>query len=111
MPAVLLNTLIQQTEGLTAREKLELARHLLGEPHFVAPATGVTPDEVRSQRMEWLKAHRTEYAGQYLAFAGVRLVGAGRTLRQAREEARRNEVAEPFLVRVAPEEEELAGGW
>src|SRR5260370_22550347 len=62
------------------------------------PASGNNDDEhTRQERLEWLKAHREEYAGQYVALAGNVLVGHGPTIREAHEQARQAGVQNPFL--------------
>ena len=68
-------------------------------------------DEIRRRRMEWLKSHREEYAGQYVALAGDVLVGHGATIREAHEQAKQNAVENPFLVRLTSESEVLFAGW
>ena len=68
-------------------------------------------DEMRERRLAWLKAHREEYADQYLALAGDVLVGHGPTIREAHEQARQKGVENPFLVRLTSESEVLFAGW
>ena len=68
-------------------------------------------DETRLRRLEWLKAHREEYAGQYVALAGDVLVGHGVTIREAHEQAKQQGVENPFLVRLTSESEVLFAGW
>jgi hypothetical protein len=65
----------------------------------------------RRQQLEWLKAHREEYAGLYVALDGDRLVGKGKTILEARAQARQNGVENPFLMRMTSENEILPGGW
>jgi hypothetical protein len=65
----------------------------------------------RQQRMKWLKAHREEYAGNYVALAGDRLVGQGSTMAGALEQACRQGISDPFLMRVTSTDEILFGGW
>ena len=67
--------------------------------------------ETRKRRMDWIKKHRAEYAGQYVALDGDRLVGNARTIREAREQAQANGVGNPFLVRLELEETVLPAGW
>lgn len=67
--------------------------------------------ETRNTRMEWLKVNREEFAGQYVALDGGKLVGTGKTIREADEQAKQNGVEKPFLVRVSSENEILSGGW
>lgn len=68
-------------------------------------------DEMRERRLVWLKAHREEYADQYVALAGDVLVGHGPTIREAHEQARQKGVENPFLVRLTSESEVLFAGW
>lgn len=65
----------------------------------------------RVLRMNWLKANREKYAGQYVALNGDKLVGKGKTIREAHEQAKQNGIEKPFLVRVSSENEILSGGW
>lgn len=62
------------------------------------------------RRLEWLKAHREEYAGLYVALDGDKLVGQGATMREAREQAIENGVDNPFLVRLDSENTVLPAG-
>jgi hypothetical protein len=68
-------------------------------------------DEMRERRLEWLKAHREEYADQYVALEGDVLVGHGPTIREAHEQASHKGVENPFLVRLTSENEVLFAGW
>jgi len=65
----------------------------------------------RAQHLTWLKAHREEYSGQYVALDGDRLVGSGETLREANEQAQRQGVTQPFLVHISSEQSAPFGGW
>lgn len=67
--------------------------------------------ETRRKRLEWLKANREKYAGNYVALDGVRLVGHAPTIREAHEQAKSNGVENPFLVRLESEETVLPAGW
>jgi hypothetical protein len=68
-------------------------------------------EHIRQERLHWLKSHREEYAGQYAALDVVVLVGHGRTIREAHEQARQNGVENPFLVRPTSESDALFAGW
>jgi len=65
---------------------------------------------MRQSQIEWLKAHRDEYAGQYVALDGDVLVGHGATIREAHEQAKQNGAENPFLTRVFAEETILSAG-
>jgi hypothetical protein len=54
----------------------------------------------REQHLAWLKAHREEYSGRYVALDGDQLKGDGRTIREATEQAQENGCESPFLVYV-----------
>ena len=93
----------------------ELARHLSaqvqGQKQAQTTPTKHDDEEVRRRRLDWLKAHREEYAGQYVALDGDVLVGHGATIGEAHEQAKRKGVQSPFLVRLTSEKEILFGGW
>jgi hypothetical protein len=65
----------------------------------------------RAQHLAWLKAHREEYAGQYVALDGDRLAGSGKTMREANEQAQQQGVTHPFLVHIPSEQDVPFGGW
>lgn len=65
----------------------------------------------RAQHMAWLKTHREEYAGKYVALDGDRFVGCGPNIREAHEQARRAGVDHPFLVYVSSANAASFGGW
>ena len=52
-----------------------------------------------SAEMAWLKAHGHEYAGQWVALVGDRLVAHGADARPVRDEARRRGFAVPLMHR------------
>jgi Family of unknown function (DUF5678) len=67
--------------------------------------------EKKAQHMVWLKAHREEYAGQYVALDGDRLVGTGATISEAHEQARQQGVERPLLTRISSANDAPFGGW
>jgi hypothetical protein len=71
-------------------------------------------DDLRRAResMRWVREHRSEYAGQWVALDGDRLVASGVDARGVYEQARVEGVAAPFVERVEGEEPEAVwGGW
>lgn len=74
------------------------------------PTTDETA-EVRHRRLEWLKANREQYAGQYVALSGDRLVGHAARISEARAQALANGVENPFLTRVESIETTVPAGW
>jgi hypothetical protein len=115
MSVELFEILKRQAEALTAQEKSQLAHYLLEqakEPEQISlPHPHRDDEKIRQRRLEWLKAHREEYAGQYVALLGDVLVGHGATIREAHEQAKQKGVQNPFLVRVTSEHEILFAGW
>lgn len=107
--------------SLTPQEKLELAKFLSeqAEPsskrrETKAGSSFLHPNDSarkRADHMTWLKAHREEYAGKYVALDGERLVGCGSSIREANEQARREGIDRPFLVHVSSEHDAPFGGW
>lgn len=79
-------------------------------PHQPSTA-GEMAAQQRAQHLAWLKAHREEYAGQYVALDGDRLVGNAATIREAREQARQHGVEHPFLTHISSANEAPFGGW
>ncbi len=72
MSTELLSFLKEKAALLTDEERRELQAYLN------ADSQGETsPAHIRFRRMEWLKAHRMEYAGFYVAFDGEHPVGKG----------------------------------
>lgn len=69
-------------------------------------------DGSRLRRLEWLKAHREEYGGQYVALDGERLLAVGPNYQAAREKARAAGKADAFVTYLPMPEEvaEMGGG-
>lgn len=89
------------------REILRLLSHNLEAADNPARTSAATDDEsyleARKQRMEWLKANRKEYAGQYVALdQRGKLAGSGATFREAAEAAKKNNFDKAFVVYVYP---------
>ena len=70
-----------------------------------------TDEDMRQRRLQWLKSYREKYAGQYVALDGDVLVGHGRTIREAHDQAKERGGRQPFLIRVSSETEVLFAGW
>ena len=113
-----LTALKERLAALPPQEQLELAR-FLEEQAAGALSLDRMPSDVdreaaarkRAQHLAWLKAHREEYAGQYVALDGERLVGSGATMREAQEQARRQDIEHPFLTYVSSVNDAPFGGW
>jgi len=133
MGAETLQEVMQQLSSLTLDEKLELAAVLVDQARQDAaldlnsqtPANGATqevngeakkatddvPDRYFRREMEWLKQHRHEYPGQYVAIEGDKLFAHGTNGRKALAEARQAGAKRPLMVRIEAEDEFPFGGW
>jgi uncharacterized protein DUF5678 len=117
----LLNQLKEHIGLLTPEEKKELAKFLSEQteanqpPGATETSTSSTDSNARAvkraQHLAWLKSHREQYAGQYVALDGDRLVGCGASIREAHEQARQQGIENPFLVHVSSENDAPFGGW
>ena len=115
-----LEEILREARKLTPEERRELAEALLEECERPAEGAGerdngggrVTGSEVRRRRLEWLKTHRNEYGGQYVALDGTALVAAGRSYREAKEKALSADKPD-VVVTYLPKPDEAAewGGW
>lgn len=114
-----LNLLKEQLTPLSPEEKWELARFLLEQAKADQAVEGLSGEIAegkamsakRAQHMAWLKAHREEYAGKYVALDGDRLVGFGASIQEARDQARRQGVDKPFIAHVSSANDVPFGGW
>lgn len=69
-------------------------------------------DEIRQLRMEWLKSHREEHGGQYVALDGDQLLAVGSSYRIAREKALAAGKPNAFVTYLSkPDEVAEMGGW
>lgn len=107
MPTTVLNELVEKAVVLTSAERRELLRLLQEQEKEIESNGKKNP----SPNIEWLKEHRDEVAGKYVALEDGKLVGQGRNIREADQEAKRNGAQKPLLTYVAREDEELWGGW
>jgi len=73
------------------------------------PATTKVID--RDQELDWLAKHRDEFAGQWVALDGGRLVSHGAIVRDVVAEAERQGVRFPLVVQVEPADELPFAGW
>jgi hypothetical protein len=76
--------------------------------------TGVRPsDQIvdLSRELRWIKEHRAEHAGQWVAVRGDRLISSGPDGRQVYEAARAAGDERPFVTRIEPADELPFAGW
>ena len=69
-------------------------------------------DEIRRRRLEWLKCHREEHGGQYVALDGDQLLAVGPNYRIAREKALAAGKPNAFVTYLSKSDEIAEmGGW
>lgn len=69
-------------------------------------------DEMRKRRVEWVKSHREEYGGPYVALDGDQLIAVGRSYPVAREKAVAAGKPNAFVTYLPkPDEIGEMGGW
>ena len=102
---------IYEAGVLRPLEPLPFADH----QHVIVTVTDEAPDSSvvnhRGQELEWVRTHRDEYAGQWLALDGDQLIAAGSNAGAVLEEARSKGVLRPFLVHVPELDDVPFGGW
>lgn len=64
-----------------------------------------------SREIQWLKEHRHEYIGQWVALDGNRLVSHAATAREVYAAAREAGVKSPLVEYISPMEDMPFGGW
>jgi DNA repair photolyase len=69
-------------------------------------------EQVRQQRMEWLKSHREEYGGQYVALDGIQLLAVAPNFHIAKQRAQAAGKPNAFVTYLSkPDEIAEMGGW
>ena len=69
-------------------------------------------DEIRRRRLEWLKCHREEHGGQYVALDGDQLLAVGPNYRIVREKALAAGKPNAFVTYLSKSDEIAEmGGW
>jgi Family of unknown function (DUF5678) len=64
-----------------------------------------------SEEMRWLAEHREEYAGQWVALKGGRLLSHGMNAKAVYQAARESGIELPIVVLVESPDELPFGGW
>jgi len=106
MQAVL-DEIVQKVPALTSEERRELIQLLQEEENKTTQNVGKNP----SPNIEWLKIHRRNYAGNYVALKDGEFVACGKTIKEADLKAKEKGVKNPFLHYIPAEDEIVWGGW
>ena len=74
--------------------------------------SSLTTDTIDCAReLRWIAQHREEYAGQWVALDGERLLASGTNASEVYEAASRSGIELPLVVQVEPPDELPFGGW
>jgi uncharacterized protein DUF5678 len=95
-----------------AREVLERDVELsTGSEPFERVSKQQGPTNGESKELRWLKEHRHEYMGQWVALDGDRLVAHGTNAREVFQAAREAGVKVPFIEQILQTDDMPFGGW
>ncbi len=93
---------LQERKGLAMQPNGQSEHYLVGrieaEPEF-------------NRELEWLREHRHEYGGQYVALVGDKIVANGLEPRTVLNSARNAGYPTPLIVRIEAPDELPFGGW
>lgn len=101
-------------QSLPLEDKQRLRQWLIEEELKLTRQNGAVaaPSALHREReMQWLAEHEGEYAGQWLALDGDRLLSHGKDPHKVRGEARAKGVETPFVVFAENPDEFFTGGW
>ncbi len=106
MQAVL-DEIIEQVISLKPEDRLKVIRALEEEER----KTESDGKKNISPNIEWLKKHRAEYTGNYVALKDGELIAFGRTIKEADLKAKEKGAEKTLLHYIPAEDEEVWGGW
>jgi hypothetical protein len=112
MEGITLEKVVEEVRQLSSEDREKLRRLLNGTPveDGDLPQLPFTPRIVatnvpmkdRSRENEWLREHGNQYAGQWVALDGARLLSHGSRLKEVAEAARKAGVDDALMVHVEP---------
>ena len=109
MSSLTLERVAEEAKALTLDEQRQLRRLLEEEEaKLVAQLSGATRF---AREMEWIQAHRPEFAGQWIALDGERLLAYGTNAQEVFAAARESGVHQPLVIKVEPPDALPFGGW
>lgn len=101
--------IIEEVRRLPPHEKRRLREALDREEQSRVRPSDRSVD--LSRELRWIEEHRAEYAGQWVAVRGDKLLGSGTDGRQVYEAARAAGDKRPFVSRVEPDGDLPFAGW
>ena len=107
MPTAVLNEIVEKVAVLTSAERRELFQLLQKQERKTESNRKINPNP----NIEWLKKHRSEYAGSYVALKDGELIAFGRTIKEADLKAKEKGAVKFLLHYIPADDEEVWGGW
>lgn len=108
MQAVTIDEIIEKAATFTSEERQSLIKLLQEQENKPKPNGG---KRIVQPNIEWLKKHRGEYAGNYVALKDGKLVAFAGTIKEADLLAKEKGVKNSLLHYIPAEDEEVWGGW
>lgn len=108
MSVAILDEIIEKTTELSEEERQQLIKLLQEQKSETKTNTKkgyVSPNTL------WIKKHRAEYAGNYVALKDGELIAVGKTIKEADLKAKEKGFNKTLLHYIPAENEEVWGGW
>jgi hypothetical protein len=113
-------TIVGDIEKLSAPDQAKLFRMLAAKAmQWMAPSSATAQGEAKrlpvpepdpEPNRRWLAAHKSEYAGKWVALDGDRLIAAGETEREVADTAKADGAYLPLIVYIpSPDEPAFVG--
>jgi len=101
--------ILEEARRLLPDERRRLREALVREDQPQAQLSDRVVDLTRELR--WIEEHRSEYAGQWVAVRGDRLLSSGPNGKEVYYMARAAGDKSPFVTKIEPTDELPFGGW
>ncbi len=88
MSVEVLDSIKKQVSVLTPQERFVLVNYILEQTEQNPSKNGksqTATDEIRQERMAWLKANQAKYGGQFVVLDGDKLLGTAKTFVEGRK--------------------------
>jgi hypothetical protein len=109
MSSLTLERVAEEAKSLTLEEQRQLRKLL--EEEEAKSRVRVSSSNRFALEMEWVQNHRAEFAGQWVALDGERLLAYGTNAREVFAAARAFGVPEPLVLKVEAPDALPFGGW
>lgn len=112
MASVTFEQILEAVRSLPPEERRRLRKWLAEEERREASQDDADQPAARREReMRWLSQHEAQYAGQWVALDGDRLLNHGTDARKVFAEAHAAGVDVPFMAYAESPDELWVGGW